>query len=231
MIRNFDDFITELLKAGFSGAIGGKEDGVFGLFRYGWGADDESSLSWHTGDRETDPWEWRVRVLDERSDIAYSKVFFGKAGYITKEWYPYFLAARRNQQTFYDQYNDGLYSNYAKRIFETLSEHGALPVHIIKSLAGFKREDKNRFEKALTELQMGLFITMCGRAQKQSKTGESYGWASMMYCLTEQFWGRDMFDEADKISFDEAMDAITERIYELNPNADEKKIKKFILGR
>lgn len=231
MIRNFNEFITELIKSGFSGAIGGKEDGVFGLFRYGWGAEDESSLFWHTGDKETDPWEWRVCVLDERNDIAYSKVFFGKAGYITKEWYPFFLAARRGRQTFDDAYADGLCSQHAKRVYATLSAHGTLPVHAIKSIAGFKREDKSRFEKALTELQMGLFITMCGRAQKLSKSGEEYGWASMMYCLTEQFWGQDVFDKAAKINSDEAMEAITERIYELNPNADEKKVKRFILGK
>jgi hypothetical protein len=38
LIRNYDEFIEALLKAGFSGAIGGKDEGVFGLFRYGWGA-------------------------------------------------------------------------------------------------------------------------------------------------------------------------------------------------
>lgn len=231
MIRNFNEFCTELLKVGFSGAIGGKDDGVFGLFRYGWGAQDESSLFWHTGDPETDPWEWRIRVLDERDDIAYGKVFFRKAGYITKEWYPYFLAARRERQTFNDTYADGLYSQYAKRVFETLSHHGAMPVHILKTLAGFGREDKSRFEKALTDLQMGLFITMCGQAQKQSKTGEEYGWASMMYCVTDEFWRRDVFEKAALIGADEAMETIANRIYGLNPIADKKKVSKFILGR
>ena len=50
MIKNYNDFINALFNAGFSGAIGGKDDGVFGLFRYGWGAEDESSIHWHTGD-------------------------------------------------------------------------------------------------------------------------------------------------------------------------------------
>ena len=35
MIRNFTEFCDELLKAGFSGTVGGKDDGVFALFRYG----------------------------------------------------------------------------------------------------------------------------------------------------------------------------------------------------
>ena len=31
-------------------------------------------------DPETDPWEWRIRVLDERDDIAYAKLFYKKSG-------------------------------------------------------------------------------------------------------------------------------------------------------
>lgn len=175
MIKNYNDFIAALLDAGFSGAVGGKDDGVFGLFRYGWDAEDESRIHWHTGDQETDPWEWRMRVLDERNDIAYSKVFFRKAGYITKEWYPYFLAARRNGRTFENEYSDGIISNYAKRIYEAVAENGKLPLHDIKRLAGFKREDNSKFDGALTDLQMKLYLTMCGRQQKISLKGEEYG--------------------------------------------------------
>ena len=84
MIQNYNDFITALFETGFSGAVGGKDDGVFGLFRYGWGAEEETGIQWHTDDPNTDPWQWRIRVLNERDDIAYAKVFFRKAGYITK---------------------------------------------------------------------------------------------------------------------------------------------------
>ena len=41
-----------------------------------------------------------MRVLEEREDIAYSKVFFRTSGYITREWYPYFYAVRRKGESF-----------------------------------------------------------------------------------------------------------------------------------
>jgi hypothetical protein len=44
MIHNYNDFIDALFKAGFSSAVGGKDDGVFGLFRYGWGAEEEAGI-------------------------------------------------------------------------------------------------------------------------------------------------------------------------------------------
>jgi len=229
MIRNYNDFCRELLAAGFS-QFGGKGDGVVSLIRYGWGA-EPSDVHWHTGDPDTDPWEWRIRVLDERNDIAYSKVFFRKAGFITKEWYPYFLASRRNGQSFDEAYSDGTVSHFAKRIYDLLRDNGSLPLHIIKSLGGFGKADKSRFDSAVTDLQMRLFITMNGRAQKISKTGEEYGWASTAFCTVEQFWPQEVFDQADKLTPEEASETITERVYQLNPAADSKKINKFIFGR
>ncbi|MCL1807269.1 MAG: hypothetical protein FWG31_06175 [Oscillospiraceae bacterium] len=230
MIRNYHDFIEALQKAGFSGAVGGKDDGVFALFRYGWGADEETGIEWHTGNPETDPWEWRMRVLDERDDIAYAKVFSKKAGYITQEWYPAFLAARRGGKSFYDEYSGGTASHFAKRIYDAVADHGRLPLDEIKYQAGFGREDKAKFDAALTELQMKLYLTMCGRQSKLSQTGEEYGWSSTVFCTTETFWPPDVFEKAARLGEDEAVEMITERIRSLNPAAVEKKVFKFIKG-
>ena len=230
IIRSYNDFIAALLEAGFSGAVGGKDDGVFALFRYGWGAEEETGIVWHTGDPDTDPWEWRMRVLDERDDIAYGKVFFKKAGYITKEWYPYFLAARRGGRTFQDEYSDGTVSHYAKRIYDAVYENGSLPLHEIKLAAGFGREDKAKFDGALTELQMKLFLTMCGRQQKLSQRGGEYGWSSTVFCMPEVFWPPDVFERAAMLAPAEAVEKITGRVLELTPAAQMKKIEKFARG-
>jgi hypothetical protein len=225
MIQNYNDFITKLLAAGFSIASSGNDEGVFALLK-----NIGNSISWHTGDSETDPWEWRMRVLNERNDIAYSKMFFRKSGYITKEWYPYFLAARRGGESFDDMYADGLYSNFAKRIYELLRENDSLPLHEIKLLGGFDKKDVSKFEKALVDLQMGLFITMSGMQQKISRIGIEYGWFSTVFCTIERFWGNDVFEKAAEINAGEATETITERILQLNPSADGKKIIKFIKG-
>ncbi|MCL2253481.1 MAG: hypothetical protein FWC09_03475 [Lachnospiraceae bacterium] len=230
MIRNYNEFISELLKAGFSGSVGGKGDGVFGLFRYGWGAEEETDIHWHTGNPDNDPWEWRIRVLTERNDMAYSKLFFRKAGYITKEFYPYFLAARRNGREFEDEYSDGNISNFAKRIYDTVTENNRLSVDEIKQIARLSREDKSKFDNALTELQMKMYLTMCDIYYKTSKEGKEYGFSSTVFCTTETFWGEDIFGKAAKISVNEAVDKITERILYLNSSAQKNKIIKFIKG-
>ncbi|MDR2909128.1 MAG: hypothetical protein LBU86_04525 [Oscillospiraceae bacterium] len=230
MIRNYSDFCRELLSAGFSIA-GGNNEGVFGLIDFDWRNEPrDSPVRWHTGDPDTDPWEWRIRVLDDRDDISYAKVFFRKGGFITREWYPYFLAARRGGGDFGDFYSEGLVSRNAKRLVDALKEHHTLPLHELKRVAGFGKEDKSQFERALLDLQAGLFVTVSGTAQKRNKYGEEYGWHTTCFCLTESFWPPEVFERAGKLDKGKAIDAITERVYRLNPAANGKKVKKFILG-
>ncbi len=231
LIRKYDDFVKSLLEAGFSMG-GGNSEGIFSLISWSWDEQPpyETPVRWHTGDPETDPWEWRMRVLDERKDIAYAKFFFKKSGFITEEWMPYFLAARRGNTSFDEAYRNGRISQAAKRIYETILESGTLPVHAIKQLAGFGKEEKSSFDGALVELQMKLYLTMCGRQQKMSHKGEQYGWSSTIFCTTETYWGEEMVNKAAKMDKNEAIQAITDRIKALNPDADEKKFIKFIKG-
>lgn len=230
-INNFTDFCNILLDCGFSMG-GGNAKGIFAIIPYTWENQDavDTVIKWHSEDPETDPWEWRMRVLEERNDIAYSKVFFRTSGYITREWYPYFLSVRRGKESLEESYYDGKISQTAKQIYQIISEHHSIAMHDIKKLGGFTKEDNSLFDRSLVELQMKLFITMCGRSQKTNQLGEGYGWNSTVFCTTEQFWGEEMIDDGGKIPKEEAIDKITRQIYGLNPDADQKKIKKFITG-
>jgi len=231
VIKSYDDFLTSLLNAGFSMG-GGNSEGIFSVVPWNWNEDPpyETPVRWHTGDPETDPWEWRIRVLEERDDIAYAKLFFNKSGYITKEWYPYFLAVRRSGRSFMDEYEAGKISHIAKRIYDIITEYAVIPLHAIKQIGGFSRDESSRFDRALVELQMKMFVTLCGRQQKVSKKGEEYGWSSTVFCPVERFLGEDVIKQAGKISEREAIEKITEQIYRLNPSANPKKIAKFIKG-
>lgn len=232
VIQNYRDFVTTLSKAGFSMG-GGNSEGIYSVIPWNWNEEPpfDTPVRWHTGDKETDPWEWRMRVLEEDSDkIAYAKLFFKKSGYITKEWYPYFLAARRKGKDFEEEYEDGTISYIAKKIYGLVSENERLPLHIIKQMGEFTKEDGSRFDRAMVELQTKLYITMCGRQQKVSPKGEEYGWSSTVFCTTESYFGEEVFHEAFKIDEKEALEKISEQIYCLNPKAELKKIKKFIYG-
>lgn len=66
------------------------------------------------------------------------------------------------------------------------------------------------------------------RMPKLNKFGEPYGWNSTVFCTVEEFWGEDLSED---ISYEEAYRKIHDRILELNPEAQEKVIKKFICGK
>ncbi|WP_207657665.1 hypothetical protein [Faecalicatena contorta] len=230
-IYSYNDFIKVLLQAGFSMG-GGNAEGIYAAVSWNWNEEPpyDTPVRWHTEDLETDPWEWRMRVLDERNDIAYAKLFFKKSGYITKEFYPYFLAARREGQTLEEEYEKGMISHYAKKIYQIILEHGTLPLHAIKQIGEISKEDKSKFDRAMIELQMKMYLTMCGKQQKLSQKGAEYGWSSTVFCTVEDFFGEEMVSRAAKIEKQEAIARITEQVYTLNPEAQEKKILKFIQG-
>ena len=229
MIHNFEDFCRELLACGFSMG-GGNAKGIFALIDYDWTNQDmlDTPVKWHCGDPAVDPWEWRMRVLEERRDIAYSKVFFKTSGFITREWYPYFYAVRRSGESFEEAYAQGGISHTAKRIYAIVQD-GYAALHEIKALGGFGKEDKAQFDKAMVELQMRMFITMSGRQQKKNKYGMEYGWNSTAFTTVEHFWKERGFD-IPELDADESYGKIQEQILLLNPMAEEKTIRKFIRG-
>ena len=236
-LNNYNDFIENLLASGFSLGSGNNE-GIYAIVDFNWlNAPVGSPIIWHSGDRETDPWEWRIRVLNERSDISYAKCFFKKSGYIIKEFYPYFLSLRRGGRDFEDDYADGLISNEAKRIYSAVCENGELPLHEIKASAGFgrtaiNRGEKGKFDAALIELQMRLYLTICATHRRVNAKGEEYGWDTTMFCTTEHFWdGTDVFDLAAQLDESDAYATIRERVLQLNPAADEKRIRRFAYGQ
>ena len=93
-ISNYDEFLSALELAGMTpGGVNG--EGVFTLCGF-----FGSAVRWHTGDPDTDPWEWRMRVLSEGRGIAYGKFYYGKSGYLTRKWFPYLLAERRRKEQF-----------------------------------------------------------------------------------------------------------------------------------
>jgi hypothetical protein len=223
-IHCFEDFCSALAMAGFAQGSD-STDSVFSLAGC-FGAE----IQWHTGNRDTDPWEWRMRVLRERNDIAYAKLFSGRSGYITKEWYPYFLAVRRGNDTAEDAYADGRLSRSAMKIFSLVEAHAEPSLTELKHLGQFERKDKTVFDKALAELQARLFVTICGMRKKATLLGSEYGWNVTAFCTPEAFFDEGVFTAARQLSADVAYAAIEAQILELSPACARGKIKQFITG-
>ncbi len=223
-IHNFADFCVALRVAGFS-VGGGNDEGIFSLNRfYG------DAVVAHTGDPETDPWEWRIRAVTECHDLAFGKFFFRKSGWISREWMPCFIVVRRGTASCEELYEEGRLSHLEKEIFCSITARGTAALHDIKADIGCSKAVASRFDTALTSLQDKLLMMICGEQQKLSKSGEPYGWPSTCFCTPERFFGPSLSDEVAGLASEEARDRITEQILRINPAADQKKISRFIGG-
>ncbi len=227
-IQHYEDFVTALRAAGFSMA-GGHASGIYAVVPFSWNEepDWETPVRWHTGDPETDPWVWRMRLLAEKRGVAYGKFFFRKGGYITRDWYPCFLAARRGGMDFAAAYQEGRFSQASRQVYRLIQEHGQVPLHEIRRLTGLAGPV---IERALVDLQMGLFVTICGEQQNITPSGTARGWPSTVLCTTEAFWGEAVFAEAAALSREQAAGQIVRQVIALNPAASAARITRFIQG-
>ena len=182
---------------------------------------------WWTGNDAADPWAWRM-FLSEDPDIAYGKLFRGRAGFVSKSWFPYFASYRRDGYDFDARYESGKASHKSKRIIDLFQKQPSIASYRIKSMAGFSKDGVKGFEGALTLLQMQTYITTRHFTRKQSRTGEYYGWHIGVYSLSEDKFGHDHMTSAYSMGTDTAGEKLAEQLIKINPRVQYPDAEKFL---
>jgi len=183
--------------------------------------------SWWAGKSEEDPWEWR-EVIAAQGEIAYGKLFSNRAGFVSKEWYPYFAAYRRDGYDFDSRYEDGLVSFRAKKIMDVLMECESLPSNEIKAIAGFGKGGEKGFEGVMSSLQMLTYITVRSFQKRHNKKNEEYGWPVAIYCSSEKLFGEEHVRSAYHLSAEKAKEKIVTQIRSRFPDVSVDDIEKNI---
>lgn len=178
-----------------------------------------ASDSWWSGDILEDPWMWREVIANE-GNIAYSKLFRRKAGFVSREWFPIFAAYRRDGYDFDSRYEDGLVSRRQKKIVDVLNEYDMLPSNELKKLAGFGKEGEKNFDGTITDLQMNTYLIIRSFRKKRNKKNQEYGWPVADYMLSEKLYGREHVRSAYGMSATEAKDKLIEHLLKLFPSID-----------
>ncbi len=185
---------------------------------------------WWSGDPQRDPWEWR-ELIARRGEIAYGKFFDKKAGFISKEWLPYFVNHRRDGYDFDALWEDGKASGRQKKIMDLYAEElgeSELFSNEIKQKAGFGKGGEKGFEGTVTGLQMQTYLCVRDFRQRRNRKGELYGWPIAVYCTPEHLWGRDLVTNAYAESPEESAKRIAEHLREIYPVATVKQIRRII---
>ncbi len=186
-----------------------------------------SASSWWSDPPQEDPWSWR-EVIAAEGEIAYGKLFNNKAGFVSKEWYPYFASFRRDGYDFDSRYEDGLASMRAKKIIDVLTLCEQLPSNELKLAAGFGKGGEKGYEGALSQLQMQTYITVRSFQRRRNKKNEEFGWPVAIYSLSEKLYGEEHVRSAYSIGSSEAKKIVIEQIKRSFPRALESDLLKVI---
>ena len=123
----------------------------------------------HSGYEIERTWGWKDDSLNKKQ-WYYGKLLRHKATLVSLDFLPNFYALSENygdyEQDYLDEYRQGRLSAEAKAIYEALLKNGALDAVRLRREAHMSSDaNKPRFEKALTELQIGLKVLPVGIAE------------------------------------------------------------------
>jgi hypothetical protein len=146
-------------------------------------------------------WNWKDE-LPSRGLVYYGKLVYKKPTLISLDLLPHFYALSDNYGDIEDyllEYQDGKLSEEAKRVYEALLQHGALPTSHLRRRAGLDgKGNAPRFDRAIRELQLGLKIVKTGISD-----ANAWGYC-YVYDVILRHWP-DLAGRAGAISSQEAM--------------------------
>ncbi|MBR4338003.1 MAG: hypothetical protein IKP91_07190 [Bacteroidaceae bacterium] len=165
-------------------------------------------------------WKWKGAVITDGGHV-YGKFFAGKAGFISREWWPDFCNYRRSHHAMPSA------GSIEEAILLTLAEHGSLITRELRAACGFDGPGmRSRFDAYVTRLQMATRIVTEDFVYPLDRHGREYGWGLSLLTVPERLYGRDAC-RCDRTP-DESFARIKHHLHTLCPQATEAQITRFI---
>ncbi len=181
---------------------------------------------WHTGDPETDPWQWKDRAAAEKR-LAFGNILGGRKGFIAPDLYPLFYSACRPDGTPEDRYKDGTVKKIVLDVYRLFESGETLDTsEIRKKLGVTKKDGASTVDAAVVTLQREFYITVCGNRRKVSFDGHEYGWPANTYGLVDE-WAKDWLT-APLLPTSEARTRILNHCAALDKQIDIKALEKLL---
>ena len=130
-------------------------------------------------------WKWKGPIVTE-GNCMYGKFFAGKAGFISREWWPDFCNYRRSIRPVPEE------GSIEEAILLTLAEHGSLITRELRAACGFNGSGmRSKFDAYITRLQMGCYIVTEDFVYPLDRHQQEYGWGWSLLTTPEQLIGRE----------------------------------------
>ena len=165
-------------------------------------------------------WKWKGSIITDGGHI-YGKFFAGKAGFISREWWPDFCNYRRSTRPY------PMEGSIEETILLTLAEQGSLITRELRAACGFDGPKmRSKFDAYVTRLQMATRIVTEDFIYPMDKHGREYGWGWSLLTTPEQLYGRDVC-RCDR-SPEESFERICQQLHTICPKATDTQIKKLV---
>lgn len=192
----------------------------------GFSVEEHTPVALWFADGVDGPWEWKGPVIRE-TGCAYGKFFGGKAGFVSREWYPDFANYRRDGYDFDARYDDGLARNLDKRVYDELLEYQPVLSKEWRKLTGIAK--RGEFDAIVTRLQMLGYVVTVNFEYASDKNGKPYGWGLARYATPEAAFGAAFTEKVYRRSPEESRQKIETHLRRLLPQATARQVK-WIIG-
>lgn len=225
MLKTYDEFILKVNELGFLPFSGRFPEG-FPLLQ-----SETTEEQWHTGDPETDPWQWKDRAAQDR-ELAFGCILGGNKGFVAKRLYPLFYAAFSPAETMDERHDYGELSQATWDLYRLFADGAELSTaDVRKALGVTKSTGAGQVDTALKTLQKEYVITVCGNKRKVSFDGLEYGWPANTYCLVEHWAPSGWLDGASETDSSEARSRILDIGCSFGSHIDRAALSKQLFGK
>ena len=165
-------------------------------------------------------WKWKGPVVTD-GNCVYGKFFAGKAGFVSREWWPDLCNYRRSR---YPAPQEG---SIEEAILLTLQEHESLITRELRAACGFTGPKmRSRFDSYITRLQMACRIITEDFVYPRDKHNREYGWGWSLLTTPERLLGREACRCPRTPA--ESFDRLLAHFKALLPTATDQQIRKLI---
>lgn len=172
-------------------------------------------------------WKWKGPIVTE-GRCVYGKFFAGKAGFVSRDWWPDLCNYRRSQHP------APTVDSIEEAILLTLQEHGSLITRELRAACDFTGPKmRSRFDGYVTRLQMACRIVTEDFVYPRDKHNREYGWGWALLTTPEQLLGRNACaapsrSEEQGRTPQESFDRMFAHLKTLLPEATDQQILKLI---
>lgn len=165
-------------------------------------------------------WKWKGSILRE-TGCAYGKFFNGKAGFISRAWWPDFCNYRRSR------YPSPEFGSIEEMILFTLRQQGHLITRDLRAACNFTGPKmRSKFDAYVTRLEMGCYIVTEDFVYPRDRHGQEYGWGLSLLTTPEALFGRTEC-HVDR-SPSESRERISKHLQSILPQASQKYINSIL---